>query len=223
MTSIPPRAATWLLMRLGTGPQLEGLLGDLMEQYQTRRSRLWYWSQVITAIGAGAVQDLGTHMGVGLRAIAVWYALSWAAAWATTSLHQSLGLIVWNWTVSHGLDTVRVAWFGRPRFGSPLLLTMACFNSAWIGWMLVRRHRRHAAATMLSCLTFSALYALFVRYAWMQMWPLTFFVSAPFVAPIPFFVGAIGVPLSFVTGALMGAEPAIDPQRRRLDASLPRQ
>ena len=137
----------------------------------------------------------------------MWYVLSWAAAWATTALHQALGLIVWNWTVNHDLDMLRVAWFGRPRIGSPPLMAAAWINAMWIGWIVVRLHRSHAAAALISCVVFSTLYGMFVRYAWMKLWPLTFFVSAPFVNPTTFLVGLLGVPMSFLIGGVLSSDP----------------
>lgn len=48
----PPRLALWLLERFvpDSGP----LAGDLLEQFQTSRSRLWFWLQVLLAIGLHA-------------------------------------------------------------------------------------------------------------------------------------------------------------------------
>ena len=42
----PPLVASWLLERFCADP---GLTGDLMEEYGTRRSALWYWKQAIVA------------------------------------------------------------------------------------------------------------------------------------------------------------------------------
>jgi hypothetical protein len=44
----PPRLALALLHRFG--PDNEALAGDLVEEFQRRRSRLWLWRQVIAAI-----------------------------------------------------------------------------------------------------------------------------------------------------------------------------
>jgi hypothetical protein len=51
-----PRAATWLLERLGTSGRFEPLIGDLTEQFAQGRSRLWYWRQ---ALGATAIHLVG--------------------------------------------------------------------------------------------------------------------------------------------------------------------
>lgn len=45
--SHPPRIALWLLERFG--PDNEPLIGDLIEQFETR-SRWWFWRQVLAAL-----------------------------------------------------------------------------------------------------------------------------------------------------------------------------
>jgi hypothetical protein len=110
----PPRAATWLLMQLASGPQRSALVGDLQEQFHRGRSTGWYWSQVLAAIAVGAVHDGKHHLVVVGRAVALWFVLSYAAMYLTFFLHHFFGLIVWNWTVQHDLDMLRVLWFGRP-------------------------------------------------------------------------------------------------------------
>jgi len=64
----PPRMATSILKRLASPPD-EALVGDLFEEYQRRRSSLWYWSQVIAAIAVGAWHDLPRHKLVAIGAI----------------------------------------------------------------------------------------------------------------------------------------------------------
>src|SRR5690349_11767414 len=50
----PPRFPSWLLRHLYLGLDVEAVLGDLMERYATRRSRWWYWNQVLSTILVGA-------------------------------------------------------------------------------------------------------------------------------------------------------------------------
>lgn len=64
----PPRMATSILKRFAGAPD-EPLVGDLFEEYQRRRSALWYWFQVIAAIGVGAWHDLRRHKLVAVGAI----------------------------------------------------------------------------------------------------------------------------------------------------------
>jgi hypothetical protein len=70
----PPRLATSILKRLASATD-EALVGDLFEEYQRRRSRLWYSYQVLTAIGVGAWHDLRTHRLVAIGAILVGVAI----------------------------------------------------------------------------------------------------------------------------------------------------
>jgi hypothetical protein len=50
-TSHPPRLALWILERFG--PDDEGLTGDLIEELDRGRSRVWFWRQVIGAVTMG--------------------------------------------------------------------------------------------------------------------------------------------------------------------------
>ena len=47
---LPPALAMWLLRHLGSGYHAESLEGDLFEEYQRGRTRLWYWRQTCVAI-----------------------------------------------------------------------------------------------------------------------------------------------------------------------------
>jgi hypothetical protein len=46
----PPPLALWLLRHWGSAYHRESLEGDLIEQYQEGRSRIWYWRQVAASI-----------------------------------------------------------------------------------------------------------------------------------------------------------------------------
>lgn len=205
----PPRMATWLLKRLASGPHRQSLAGDLVEQYQRRRSARWYWWQVLVAIVTGAIHDLRMHPIVALRGLAFFYVLSWAAVWTTTYLHQALGLMVWNWTVDRDFDMLRVLWFGRPAYGSPLFLACLWMDAMVIGWTVARMHRGLAAAVLLGCLILSSVYALALPQGWMPWWPLLFSTqNGRFAAPFPFWVEVLGVRAAFVIGGVLGSSSA---------------
>lgn len=55
----PSRFALWVLRRCGV--HNESLVGDLIEEYGARRSRLWLWRQVVGAILARP--EPGSHTG----------------------------------------------------------------------------------------------------------------------------------------------------------------
>lgn len=46
-TPCPPRLAVWLLLRLAPDYRREALVGDLIEELRHRRSRVWFWRQVL--------------------------------------------------------------------------------------------------------------------------------------------------------------------------------
>jgi hypothetical protein len=64
----PPRIATWLLNRIVSGNNRESLIGDLIEQYQRRRSRAWYWRQVVMAIVMDTAKQVRDHRLLSVRA-----------------------------------------------------------------------------------------------------------------------------------------------------------
>lgn len=45
-----PRLARWLVEHFASSYQREALVGDLFEEYQRGRSRLWYWRQAGLAL-----------------------------------------------------------------------------------------------------------------------------------------------------------------------------
>lgn len=210
----PPKIATWLLTRLASGPQSTAMIGDLQEQYQRRQSAAWYWWQTIATIAIGGVHDVRDHPVIVGRAMLMWYSLTWMVGSAALFLYRSLGLFVWNWTVDHGFDMLRVFWFGRPRLGIPVLLMMACIDSGAIGWLIARFHRGHTAAVVLAgvamitsheLLIFGARGAVFGDRVIFITAPLFHFINAPFVAPTPFFIAALAIPCCFLVGALSGS------------------
>jgi len=206
----PPRFATALLKRLADGPQCEALIGDLTERYQSRQSALWYWREVVSAIFACAVNDIREHAGLTLRAVVVWYVLAWLAGWAALFAYASLGLWMWNWTVAHDLNTLRVLWFGRPQWQSPPFLLMTCVNQVIIGWIIARTHRQHRAAALLTCAAVSLVYSLTVGFFIFQprivqlLFPVAL-VAMPVMKISPVLFVLIGLPVSFLLGGLAGS------------------
>jgi hypothetical protein len=56
--SKPPALANWMLEHLLLGGRNEALAGDLLEEFQRRRSVAWYWRQVVGAIFAGFSNEI---------------------------------------------------------------------------------------------------------------------------------------------------------------------
>jgi hypothetical protein len=132
----PPARATGLLVRLG--PQDESFVGDLVEEYRSGRSRVWYWRQVLSAILLTSIRQIGAEP---VRAL-----MTLVTGWATLLLvflmlgdrtAEALAGWVWNWDRQTAYAT-QVWW--------PFRIT-AVFVS-YTGFALsalavVRSHRRH--------------------------------------------------------------------------------
>jgi hypothetical protein len=142
----PPRLATAVLKRLASGPKRESLIGDLIEQYQSGRSPVWYWRQVLAAIVAGAVSDLRSHKLLTVRVVIFAWALWWAFGYYLEEpLSRMTGVSVQNWLLVSGHETLRWWWL---RLGLPDLLFYQ-FAYAVIGFLVVRFHRTHRASVLL--------------------------------------------------------------------------
>jgi len=150
-TSQPPRLATWLLQRWSSGPQRESLVGDLIEQYQRGRSSAWYWRQVLMTVVVGAARDIRDYKWLAVRLILGYYLFTYLEGSLIRWMYNSVGILVWNWTVSHGWDAARVAWFGRPRFPEPPLFALGLILLVMIGWAIARLHRGHVSAMVFTC------------------------------------------------------------------------
>jgi hypothetical protein len=82
--SEPPALATWLLKNGLPGSESDHITGDLMEAFQSGRSRIWYWKEVIAAIVIGISKETVKHPLLALRAISfgwgTWFLFYYAVA-----------------------------------------------------------------------------------------------------------------------------------------------
>jgi hypothetical protein len=127
-----------------SGPRTESLLGDLAEQFG-RRSRAWYWRQVLTAIAVSTLSDLRQHKLAASRALLVGWALYFLSAEgviraATATRYVAANICLWAGVSSPpaacptGVDRTLAEVLPR------LLATLSCMA---IGWAVARldRHR----------------------------------------------------------------------------------
>jgi hypothetical protein len=130
-----PTLSIWLLRRCGVS---ESLIGDLIERYQLRRSRSWYWRQVLLSIVATSLQEIRAHKLLALRGVAVGIAVAWFLIQVTAPARIWIWKWVWNWTVENDLDAVRLILFSPSRlilqFGVPGLALLIA------GWVIARTH-----------------------------------------------------------------------------------
>ncbi len=138
-----PRAATWLLDRLGGGSRFEPLIGDLLEQFEQGRSRLWYWRQTVGALAIDAVRALRLHAPSFIGAVVVGCALIrlWDAGFPhlTQPLHDHLSALSRHpWTAQAVLRVAGIETIGV--LGDALLFLTA--------WAVTRIHRSHPRAML---------------------------------------------------------------------------
>lgn len=174
MTSHPPRVAAWLLRTLGSGPEIEPLLGDLSEAYLAGRSRMWFWWQVLIAIPITFVDTVRAHPFLIARALGVgWLALRCAnyAARKVIAFIDLVGYLEWSrinvpvYRIVEGVtQTTTVPYTTWSYLYGPALFTVvAPFATAAIAsWLVARMHPGVRTAAVL---TFTAMLALFWVHA----------------------------------------------------------
>jgi hypothetical protein len=199
----PPRLATWLLQRFALGHRGDSLVGDLLERYQQKRSPVWYWSQVITAILASTTRDVATHKLLAVRAVVVG---ALAGVLFSVPVHW-LGEISRD-SINHWLATSGHYSFWPVFLSGPLSVTVfECVAGAAIGAIVARLHQAHAAAMV--CLV-SASFLLFEEglvALLLSTQPHALIPQAALMLP-PLL--AVGKPLSVLLGGLLSARPDQD-------------
>lgn len=141
----PPRLAMAILMRLG--PREEPLVGDLVEEYTTGRSRLWFWRQAFAAVAAGAIRGIRRQP---LRTVGA-MTTGWAVLFLLFGLvgdrtADGLARLVWDWdrqTMGYGTGI----WW-------PFQISAACVSYAGfaLSALVVARLHRHNPAMLLAYL-----------------------------------------------------------------------
>jgi hypothetical protein len=136
--STPPVLATWLLSYFLPGSENDHIIGDLMEAFQSGRSRTWYWKEVLAAIVIGVSSETVKHPLSALRAISF--------GWATW-------LLIYYAVAPKVLEPVFRRIFrpsGYPFSPSMLIwLVVSLLVLAGSGWIVARVNRPHRIATVL--------------------------------------------------------------------------
>lgn len=139
----PPMVATWFLKQLGSGPNNDALLGDLIEEYGQGRSRIWYWRQVLIAIVVSFCKEIGAHWLLALRAVVTGWAVIflYRLLFRASAVALSIELSVMH-LHEHGFiygTIFHLYWYV---IYTPVL--------AAAGWLVARLHRQHQAAMVLA-------------------------------------------------------------------------
>jgi hypothetical protein len=172
--TVPPAVATWFLEHLVLGNKNEALTGDLLEEFQQRRSVAWYWRQVLGAIFVGFSNEL--------RAQWLAFAMVWACAvsvcWELiipsppfqylgrwVNGHQSPERYIYGWAIAIAATVVIVSVslslylaimhsFNLPRFTRGLLVGVLAVVLEHLAWAFLAR------------MTYSLVVARLMEFLW---------------------------------------------------------
>ena len=198
-----PQAAMWFADRFISGARRDSLVGDLVEQFDTGKSTVWFWRQVLAAIVTSAAADRASHKLLAARALIVgatlYYVLAipviWIAPFAQTWIGNTFFLDI-------GPGAWRAFWINQ--FSVEPVIYLACFITGWLG---VRLHRTHGVAIGILLAAF-----IFVLENTMMIWMLMRDPHPPSVTitgwrVIAHAMSGLGRPLSVLVGGLCASTP----------------
>jgi hypothetical protein len=158
----PPRLAGRLLKlkRLLPAHDIDALLGDIAEE-ATRRSRRWYWAQLLAVVVVASWRDARRHPWLALRAVATGIAtlnLYFGAVMLFGRVVRVLTnggyYLAGHWlTLPHPLGP-------PPPYDTLAALVINALGFLASGWAVVRLHRRHGIAMAIPFAVLTTLGAL---------------------------------------------------------------
>ena len=144
MSAVPPRLATRLLTRFSSGDHGEAMAGDLLEQYEARPNRLWYWRQVLSVIRADIVSTIAARKWGTAGAIAFGWLLYFVTSFPVNVLVKAVRNETNWWLASTG--RYKPEWlFWSQVIEQSVIIYIVCFA---IGWLVARLNRRTAPASV---------------------------------------------------------------------------
>ena len=134
------------LSRLFPSQDIDALLGDIAEE-RSRRSRLWYWSQLLAIVLVASWRDVRSHPLLALRAIATGcFALT--LYFGGVSLFGRVVVVLTNggyYVAGHWL-TLSHPPGPPPPYDKIGVVAINALGFLISGWAIVRLHRAHGIA-----------------------------------------------------------------------------
>ena len=192
-----------LLKRLLPTQDVDALLGDITEESR-RRSRLWYWTQLLAVLVVGSWRDVRRHKGLALRAT-VTGVLTFPVFYVPAVVAMRLVRVL-----SGGGYYIGPYWLTLPadsQIVATFLFNLIAF--ALSGWVVTRFHRAHGLAMVLPYLMLVCLIpaAAIVRLI-TDVRGVHFAGSITYAGPSGLFVSAVmailSLPVCVVAGAVLG-------------------
>ena len=149
-----------VLKRLLPSQDIDSLLGDIAEE-APRRSRLWYWAQLLAVFVVASWRDARRHPWLAGRAIAIGF--------ATLTLYFGTVQVIGRFirVLSNGGYYIAGHWLTLPSRPLPpapydVLVVQAIIALGFLisGWAIVRFHRAHGLALALPFLFVTTLSAV---------------------------------------------------------------
>lgn len=182
----PPAIASWLLRHFTSSINSEAITGDLHERYNQGRSRVWYWWQVVVAIGVGTFKDIRGHKLLTLRALIVGWFVFWFLWGEFTQYHVPFFITLLDHLFA-GLHAIGVVEPARAPAGylPPIYCYWALVTlSVWLlglvcGGIVGGLHRRKISMVLAYATTISAFWiwkGLTIRPASVGIYPPLFWM-----------------------------------------------
>jgi len=136
--SATPWAPLSLMERLLSAPNHDALIGDLVEQYAGRQSRLWFWRQSIMAIVLDATRTIRDHKFLAVRALVV--------GCAVLVLFRLFNLGGWVVATAVHVGLIKTEMWATTRY---IYLSLLTLQFIALGWIVGRFHRPRPGAFIL--------------------------------------------------------------------------
>jgi hypothetical protein len=149
-----------VLKRLLPSHDVDAMLGDIAEE-RSRRSRLWYWSQLVAIVVVASWRDARRHPLIALSAFATGY--------VALTIHFGAVMLIGRVirVLSNGGYYVGGYWLTLPNPPGPpapydavIVIAINALGFALSGWVIVRLHRAHGIAMAMPFLVTMTLLAL---------------------------------------------------------------
>jgi hypothetical protein len=137
----------------------DALLGDICEEAR-RRSRLWYWAQLVAVLAIGSWRELRRHPLLALRGVATGVAMLMIYYTIVAAIARAM------WVLANGGYYVGGPWLTLPpglvpeRYDVLMVLAVNSLGFGISGWAATRSHRAYGIAMTMPYLAITGLMSL---------------------------------------------------------------
>ena len=147
------------LKRLLPSHDIDGLLGDIAEE-RPRRSRFWYWSQLLAIVVVASWRDIRDHPLIALRAIVTGFAMLTVCFGVALAIGYVLRVLSNGGHYFGGYWLTLTHLTDRWPYDPLAVITTNALGFFLSGWTIVRLYRAHGIAMAISFLIMATLLAL---------------------------------------------------------------